>query len=192
MAPSCQFWYETNDRFFDPVGEPLPPGKSNKSTMITIAITVPLGEIICGKKNNFYHQLNGGEYLASYVWNQWRDGKPLEVLDPAIVDSYSREEVIRCLHICLLCIQEDPAIRPTMATVVLILSSNSITSPSPRHPAFYVQSRLRGLSIPVEELESDQSTRRTMPSSTNGMSVTELYPGEWQCEQNLSSWVVSQ
>ncbi|KAL3740583.1 hypothetical protein ACJRO7_021803, partial [Eucalyptus globulus] len=23
-------------------------------------------EIICGKKNNFYHQLDGGEYLASY------------------------------------------------------------------------------------------------------------------------------
>ncbi|KAI6697957.1 hypothetical protein NL676_018076, partial [Syzygium grande] len=50
--------------------------------------------IICGKKNNFYHQLGGGEYLASYVWNQWRDGTPLEVLDPAIVDSYSRDEVL--------------------------------------------------------------------------------------------------
>ncbi|XP_039169801.1 cysteine-rich receptor-like protein kinase 29 [Eucalyptus grandis] len=25
MAPSCQFRYETNDRFFDPVKEPLPP-----------------------------------------------------------------------------------------------------------------------------------------------------------------------
>jgi len=24
-------------------------------------------EIICGKKNNFYHQLDGGGYLASYV-----------------------------------------------------------------------------------------------------------------------------
>ncbi|KAI6704402.1 hypothetical protein NL676_007364, partial [Syzygium grande] len=27
---------------------------------------VLLIEIICGKKNNFYHQLDGGEYLASY------------------------------------------------------------------------------------------------------------------------------
>ncbi|XP_048132220.1 cysteine-rich repeat secretory protein 38-like [Rhodamnia argentea] len=25
MAPSCQIRYETNDQFFDPVGEPLPP-----------------------------------------------------------------------------------------------------------------------------------------------------------------------
>ncbi|KAF8017701.1 hypothetical protein BT93_H2789 [Corymbia citriodora subsp. variegata] len=133
-------------------------------------------EIICGKKNNFYHQLNGGEYLASYVWNQWRDGMPLKVLDPVIVDSCSKDEVLRCLHICLLCIQEDPAIRPTMATVVLMLSSNYFNPPSPQHPAFFVQSRLRGLSIPMEELDSDQSTRRTMTSSTNGMSITEFCP----------------
>ncbi|KAL3740568.1 hypothetical protein ACJRO7_021790 [Eucalyptus globulus] len=133
-------------------------------------------EIICGKKNNYYHQLDEGEYLASYVWNQWRDGKPLEVLDPAIMDSYSRDGVLRCLHICLLCIQEDPTIRPTMATVVLMLSNNSFTLPSPQHPAFFVQRSLSGPSIQMEELKLNQSPRRTMPSSTNGMSVTELCP----------------
>ncbi|KAK3431881.1 hypothetical protein EUGRSUZ_E02994 [Eucalyptus grandis] len=133
-------------------------------------------EIVCGKRNNYYHQLDGGEYLASYAWNQWRDNKPLEVLDPAIMDSYSRDEALRCVHICLLCIQEDPAVRPTMATVVLMLSSNSITPPSPQHPAFFVRSRMQRLIIPMKELELDQSPRRAMPSSTNGMSVTELYP----------------
>ncbi|XP_056171992.1 cysteine-rich receptor-like protein kinase 10 isoform X1 [Syzygium oleosum] len=137
---------------------------------------VLLIEIICGKKNNFYHQLDGGEYLASYVWNQWRDGTPLNVLDPAIVDSYSRDEVLRCLHIGLLCIQEDPATRPTMTTIVLMLSSNYFNLPTPRHPAFFVRSRSRGLSIPLKGLESDQSTSRTMPSSTSDMTATELYP----------------
>ncbi|KAF7849224.1 hypothetical protein BT93_L1067 [Corymbia citriodora subsp. variegata] len=132
-------------------------------------------EIICGKKNNFYHQLHGGEYLASYVWNQWKEGMALKVLDSTIVDSYSRDEVLRCLHIGLLCIQEDPAIRPTMATVVLMLSSSYFNPPSPRHPAFFVRSRSRGLSIPMKELESDQSTSQTMPSSISDMSITELY-----------------
>ncbi|KAL3740571.1 hypothetical protein ACJRO7_021792 [Eucalyptus globulus] len=120
-------------------------------------------EIICGKKNNLYQD----EYLAGYAWNQWRDGTPLKVLDPAIVDSNSRDQVLRCLHICLLCIQEDPAVRPTMTTVVLLLSSNSITPPSPQHPAFFVQ---------MKGPESDQSTRRIMPFSINDMSLTELYP----------------
>ncbi|KAK3431942.1 hypothetical protein EUGRSUZ_E04182 [Eucalyptus grandis] len=120
-------------------------------------------EIICGKKNNLYQD----EYLAGYAWNQWRDGTPLKVLDPAIVDSNSRDQVLRCLHICLLCIQEDPAVRPTMTTVVLLLSSNSITPPSPQHPAFFVQ---------MKGPESDQSTKRIMPFSINDMSLTELYP----------------
>ncbi|KAK3411924.1 hypothetical protein EUGRSUZ_I00686, partial [Eucalyptus grandis] len=130
-------------------------------------------EIICGKKNNFYHQLDGGEYLASYVWNKWRNGTPLKVLDPAIVDSYSRDEVLRCLHIGLLCIQEDPTIRPTTATIVLMLISNYFNPPLPRHPTFFVRSRSGGLSIPTEELGLNQSTSRTLPSSTNDMSVTE-------------------
>ncbi|XP_039169846.1 putative receptor-like protein kinase At4g00960 [Eucalyptus grandis] len=133
-------------------------------------------EIICGKKNNFYPQLDRGEYLATYVWNRWSDSRPLEVLDPTIEDSYSRDEVLRCLHMCLLCIQEDPAIRPTMATVVFMLNSNSINLPLPQHPAFFIQSSLRGQRVPMEELELEQSTRRTMPLSTNGMSITELYP----------------
>ncbi|XP_039169879.1 cysteine-rich receptor-like protein kinase 10 [Eucalyptus grandis] len=131
-------------------------------------------EIICGKKNNFYHQLDGVNTLLA--WNQWRDGTPLKVLDLAIMDSYSKDEVLRCLHICLLCIQEDPAIRPTMATVVLMLSNNYFNPPSPRHPAFFVRSRSRGLSIPMKELQSNQSTSSTMPLSTNGMSITEFYP----------------
>ncbi|KAK3431938.1 hypothetical protein EUGRSUZ_E04187 [Eucalyptus grandis] len=133
-------------------------------------------EIICGKKNGFYDQFDGGEYLARYAWNQWRDGTPLKVLDPAIVDSNSRDQVLRCLHICLLCIQEDPAIRPTMATVVLMLSSNSITPPSPQHPAFFVQSKSRGLGIPMKGPGSDQSTSRIKLLSNNNLSLTELYP----------------
>ncbi|KAI6680547.1 hypothetical protein NL676_034428 [Syzygium grande] len=68
-------------------------------------------------------------------------------------------------------------IRPTMTTtIVLMLSSNSIALPSPWHPAFFVQSRSQGLSIPMKELESSRSTSETMPLLTNGMSVTELYP----------------
>ncbi|XP_039169877.1 cysteine-rich receptor-like protein kinase 15 [Eucalyptus grandis] len=134
-------------------------------------------EMICGKRNNYYHQLDGDfPNLFLQAWNQWRKSTPLKVLDSAIMDSNSRDQVLRCLHICLLCIQEDPVIRPTMATIVLMLSSNSITLPSPQHPAFFVQSRSQRLSIPMRELESNEYANKTMPSSTNGMSVTELYP----------------
>ncbi|KAK3411923.1 hypothetical protein EUGRSUZ_I00684 [Eucalyptus grandis] len=112
--------------------------------------------------------------LFLQVWNKWRNGTPLKVLDLAILDSYSRDEVICYLHIGLLCIQEDPIIRPTIATVVLMLKSNYFNPPLPQHPAFFVRSRLGGLSIPMKELGSNQSTSRTMPLSTSAMSDIEL------------------
>ncbi|KAE8728657.1 Cysteine-rich receptor-like protein kinase 11 [Hibiscus syriacus] len=50
-------------------------------------------------------------------------------------DNYSRNEVVRCVQLGLLCVQEDPADRPTMATVVLLLNSYSITLAVPEKPA---------------------------------------------------------
>ncbi|KAK3431967.1 hypothetical protein EUGRSUZ_E04150 [Eucalyptus grandis] len=134
---------------------------------------VLLLELVSGKKNSFFFEEDGGEDLASYAWKNWRDGKPLEVLDPAIGDLYSRDEVLRCLHIGLLCVQEDPMDRPTMATVVLMLSSYSVSLASPLQPAFFLRSRTE---IPMKNLESDQSTGRSMAMSINEMSVTEVYP----------------
>jgi hypothetical protein len=38
-------------------------------------------------------------------------------MDPNIEGSYSQEEVIKYIHIGLLCVQENPDDRPTMATI---------------------------------------------------------------------------
>ncbi|KAK3431876.1 hypothetical protein EUGRSUZ_E02984 [Eucalyptus grandis] len=92
-------------------------------------------EIIGGKKNSCFFQSDGGENLASY---HWRAGTPLEVLDPFISNAYSIDEVVRCLHIGLLSVQEDPADRPTMASIVLMLTSHSVKLPQPRQPAFFL------------------------------------------------------
>ncbi|KAK3431837.1 hypothetical protein EUGRSUZ_E03762 [Eucalyptus grandis] len=134
---------------------------------------VLLLELVSGKKNSFFFDKDGGEDLASYAWKNWRDGKPLEVLDPTIGDLYSRDEVLRCLHIGLLCVQEDPMDRPTMASVVLMLSSYSVSLAQPLQPAFFLRSRTER---PMTNLESDQSTSRSMAMSINEMSVTEVYP----------------
>jgi hypothetical protein len=70
------------------------------------------------------------------AWKQWRSGTPLELLDPTVRHSCSRNEVVRCIQMGLLCVQEDPANRPTMATIVLMLNSHSVTLPLPKQPAF--------------------------------------------------------
>ncbi|WCJ20319.1 cysteine-rich RLK (RECEPTOR-like protein kinase) 10 [Euphorbia peplus] len=107
---------------------------SVKSDMYSFGVLVL--EIICGKKNSSFYQTDGAYDLVSYVWEHWREGTPVEVLDPILAHSYSRNEVLRCIQIGLLCVQEDPADRPTMATVVLMLNSYSLTLPIPQQPTF--------------------------------------------------------
>ncbi|XP_038690286.1 cysteine-rich receptor-like protein kinase 10 [Tripterygium wilfordii] len=136
-------------------------------------------EIVTGKKNNSFHQSDGAKNLVSYVWKHWRErreGTPLELLDPTLTDSYSRTELMRCIHVGLLCVQEDPAERPTMATIVLMLNSCSVSLPLPQRPAFFHHTR----TVPsLKGLDSDQSTSKSesLPLfSVNEASITEVYP----------------
>ncbi|XP_061978504.1 cysteine-rich receptor-like protein kinase 10 isoform X1 [Populus nigra] len=134
-------------------------------------------EIITGKKNSSFYQTGGAADLVSYVWKHWRDGTPLEVLDPTLTDTYSRNEVIRCLHIGLLCVQEDPAIRPAMATIVLTLNSYSVTLPSPQEPAFFFHSTITDeLNSSSKEFLFEHSKSKSVAYSVDEASITEVYP----------------
>ncbi|KAL0012673.1 hypothetical protein SO802_007781 [Lithocarpus litseifolius] len=132
-------------------------------------------EILSGKRNRSFSTSSTTENLLSYAWKQWRDGTFLELLDPTLRDCYSRDEVKRCFHIGLQCVQESSIERPTMASIVLMLNSNSLTLPAPQRPAFFLYSTTE-TNMPTKELGSDQSTSKGMPSSVNEASITKAYP----------------
>jgi hypothetical protein len=90
----------------------------------------------------------------------------VEFLDPTLKDSYSSNEVVRCIHIALLCVEEDPADRPTMASIVLMLNSLSIALPSP-HTRIVPQKAFK-------EQDSDQLSSKSMSSSVNEVIITDL------------------
>ncbi|XP_022716048.1 cysteine-rich receptor-like protein kinase 25 [Durio zibethinus] len=147
---------------------------SVKSDVYSFGVSVL--EIISGKKNSSFHQEDGFEDLLSYSWELWSQGEPLELLDPTLGDSCLEDEVIRCIHIGLLCVQEDPAKRPSMTTIVPMLNScNVLTSVVPQRPASYFRYRNES-SIPRNELEFNQSRFPSMPSSINKVSISETYP----------------
>ncbi|CAL5410951.1 unnamed protein product [Camellia sinensis] len=145
---------------------------SVKSDVFSFGVLVL--EIISGKKNNTFYQSECAEDLLSYAWKLWREERPLELMDSTLEGSYSRNEVIRCIHIGLLCVQEDPDARPSMATVVVMLNSYSVTLSIPQQPAFFACSRTE--SKTGQGLESDQSTAKSISWSVNETSITELYP----------------
>ncbi|KAH7569505.1 hypothetical protein JRO89_XS06G0175400 [Xanthoceras sorbifolium] len=76
---------------------------------------------------------------GDFAWQLWKEGKELEFVDPFLMESCTSTEILRCIQIGLLCVQEDPASRPTMSYVVALLGSDqSIVLPEPRQPAISV------------------------------------------------------
>ncbi|KAK3032647.1 hypothetical protein RJ639_036607 [Escallonia herrerae] len=51
---------------------------------------------------------------SCYVWDLWREDRALEVADPSLGGSYQAHEVLRCIHIGLLCVQEFANDRPSI------------------------------------------------------------------------------
>ncbi|GAB4826702.1 hypothetical protein Ancab_033596, partial [Ancistrocladus abbreviatus] len=72
------------------------------------------------------------------AWRLWKGGKELEFVDSLMPEPYPTSEVLRCMHIGLLCVQEDPSDRPTMSYVVSVLSSEATSLPGPNSPAISV------------------------------------------------------
>jgi len=58
----------------------------------------------------------------------------LEFIDPLLMESGQTIEVLKCMHMGLLCVQEDPEDRPTMTSVVVLLGNESVPLPEPKHP----------------------------------------------------------
>ncbi|XP_050288779.1 cysteine-rich receptor-like protein kinase 44 isoform X1 [Quercus robur] len=137
---------------------------SVKSDVFSFGVLVL--EMICGQKNGYFRNEENGEDLLTYAWTNWRNMTASNIIDPTLGVG-STTEIIRCIHIGLLCVQENAADRLTMASVVLMLNSNSITLSVPSRPAFFIHSNVE------PDSQSDQSL---LLASTNDASITELHP----------------
>ena len=60
------------------------------------------------------------------------------MVDNVLESSYSIAEAMRCIHIGLLCVQDQPIDRPTMPDVVSMLG-NETDRPQPKEPLFTFQ-----------------------------------------------------
>jgi hypothetical protein len=71
------------------------------------------------------------------VWDLWMEGKALEIVDSllGLGQENPAQEVLRCIQIGLLCVQEQATDRPTMLEILFMLG-NEATVPSPNKLAF--------------------------------------------------------
>ncbi|XP_059432497.1 cysteine-rich receptor-like protein kinase 25 [Corylus avellana] len=119
---------------------------------------VILLEIISGKKNSGFYLTEHAQTLLAYAWRLWNEGKELEFVDPLLMESCPTTEVLKCMHIGLLCVQEDPADRPTISYVLVLLGNESASLPHPKQPLFVVARVIQTDHIPTTNLSVNHLT----------------------------------
>ncbi|CAA2973564.1 G-type lectin S-receptor-like serine threonine-kinase At4g03230 isoform X1 [Olea europaea subsp. europaea] len=112
---------------------------SIKSDVFSFGVVVL--EIVTGKRNKGFYQSTEDLNLLGYVWRLWSENKALDIVDPILLESCEKSEIIKCINVGLLCVEEDPSNRPTMSNVVFMLSGEIAVLPVPNQPAFVMRKR---------------------------------------------------
>ena len=90
----------------------------------------------------------------------------MDIIDQALEKPYPEDEILRCIQIGLLCVDDSARDRPSMLTIIFMLGNNS-PLPLPKRPAF--------TSITTHQSEDLSPHVGGLPS-INNMTVTLLQP----------------
>ncbi|KAL7197809.1 hypothetical protein ACSBR2_020350 [Camellia fascicularis] len=133
---------------------------SVKSDVFSFGVLVL--EIVSGNRNRgFYHQdhhLN----LLGHAWRLYKEDRTRELIDEPIQDSCNLLEVLRSIHVGLLCVQQRPEDRPNMASVVLMLGGEGALT-HPKQPGFFTERNM---------LEAESTGSNFEQCSANTISTT--------------------
>ncbi|KAF3777368.1 Cysteine-rich receptor-like protein kinase 25 [Nymphaea thermarum] len=136
---------------------------------------VLLLEILSGQKNNFSHESLFSQDLLCYTWRLWRESKTIELIDQTLGESYEATEASRFIQIGLLCVQEDAVHRPTMSSVVVMLSSSSMPLPTPFPPALLMdKSTSETETVTSVSVPGKSEPNGSQPSSADGTTCSRL------------------
>ncbi|XP_024033347.1 G-type lectin S-receptor-like serine/threonine-protein kinase At4g27290 isoform X3 [Citrus clementina] len=109
---------------------------SVKSDVFSFGVLVL--EIVCGKRNRGFYHADHHHNLLGHAWRLWIEERPVELINKSLGGSYSLSEVLRCIQVGLLCVQQRPEDRPNMSSVVLMLSGER-SLPQPKQPGFFTE-----------------------------------------------------
>ncbi|KAM0042757.1 putative non-specific serine/threonine protein kinase [Helianthus debilis subsp. tardiflorus] len=107
------------------------------------------------------------EYAVNGLFSAGRlhkEGKSLDLIDECLGSSYSACEVLRSVHVGLLCVQQRVEDRPNTRTVVGMLDGEG-SLPSPKKPAFFLHQ---------SETSSTSALPLLSPSSVNSVTLSQV------------------
>nr|GEV21142.1 G-type lectin S-receptor-like serine/threonine-protein kinase At4g27290 [Tanacetum cinerariifolium] len=107
---------------------------SIKSDVFSFGVMVL--EIVSGKKNREFCHEDHRDNLLGHAWRLYKENKSAEIMCESLRSWCVVTEVLRSIHVALLCVQHHAEDRPTMLSVVLMLVSETAL-PEPNQPAFF-------------------------------------------------------
>ncbi|XP_028801052.1 G-type lectin S-receptor-like serine/threonine-protein kinase At1g11300 [Neltuma alba] len=107
---------------------------SEKSDVFRFGVL--LLEIISGRRNSSFSNNEHSPSLLGFAWKLWNEGNIVKLIDPETSNQNQEKDILGCIHIGLLCVQDLAIERPSMSTVVSMLNSEIVNLPPPRQPAF--------------------------------------------------------
>ncbi|CAD6265278.1 unnamed protein product [Miscanthus lutarioriparius] len=104
---------------------------STKSDVFSFGVLIL--EIITGERNSGFYYHGNFLNLLGYAWKLWKEQRWPELVDISLATNGCTLEMMRCINIALLCVQENVIDRPTTSDVVAMLGSEDMALPKPKH-----------------------------------------------------------
>ncbi|KAI3987059.1 hypothetical protein MKX01_036849 [Papaver californicum] len=118
-------------------------GKGTPSSDV-FAFGAFLLEIVCGRRPIEPKALPEELILVDWVWEKWRDGLILDVVDSRLKGDYNEGEVILVLKLGLMCSNSADTTRPSMRQVVRYLEGEAKAPESLSSPGVYESNKNPG------------------------------------------------